>query len=185
MTTHETYLALLRTYSSFDNRGAVMVVTEDNTISVISSHYHNPYPFDLEQDLIPTAIATAAKWSGKCKNATLYTTEYPIRQESKMIIASGISMVVLDHKRIPAVVDGLDLLYRAEIPVIRFVDGKLETYMRCIKCSNPNFYQGHVYYCQDCFSNKGPFCIFGSDCSSAGQCQDYTNFISMTRRETC
>ena len=63
------------------------------------------------------AITKVAKSHNSSKNATLYVTTSPCMECSKLIIQAGIKRVVYDEEY--RITDGLDLLKRAGIELIR------------------------------------------------------------------
>jgi len=64
------------------------------------------------------AITKVAQSNNSSKGATLYVTDSPCVECSKLIIQSGIRRVVYDREY--RITDGLDLLKRAGVEVIHF-----------------------------------------------------------------
>lgn len=64
------------------------------------------------------AITKVAQSNNSSKGATLYVTDSPCVECSKLIIQSGIKRVVYDREY--RITDGLDLLKRAGVEVVHF-----------------------------------------------------------------
>jgi dCMP deaminase len=64
------------------------------------------------------AITKVAKSNNSSEGATLYVTDSPCIECSKLIIQAGISRVVYDREY--RITDGLDLLRRAGVEVVHF-----------------------------------------------------------------
>jgi len=64
------------------------------------------------------AITKVAKSNNSSEGATLYVTDSPCVECSKLIIQAGISRVVYDREY--RITDGLDLLRRAGVEVVHF-----------------------------------------------------------------
>ncbi len=64
------------------------------------------------------AITKVAQSNNSSKDATLYVTDSPCVECSKLIIQSGIRRVVYDREY--RITDGLDLLKRAGVEVVHF-----------------------------------------------------------------
>ncbi len=89
------------TPSGFEN-----VCEEDNNVT-------KPYVLHAEAN----AITKVAKSNNSSEGATLYVTDSPCMECSKLIIQSGIKRVV--YAREYRITDGLDLLKRAGIELVR------------------------------------------------------------------
>ncbi len=76
-----------------------------------------PYVLHAEAN----AITKVAKSNNSSNGATLYVTDSPCMECSKLIIQSGIKRVV--YSREYRITDGLDLLKRAGIELVKLVDG--------------------------------------------------------------
>ena len=77
-----------------------------------------PYVLHAEAN----AITKVAKSNNSSDGATLYVTDSPCMECSKLIIQSGIKRVV--YTREYRITDGLDLLKRAGIELVKLVDEK-------------------------------------------------------------
>ncbi len=77
-----------------------------------------PYVLHAEAN----AITKVAKSNNSSNGATLYVTDSPCMECSKLIIQSGIKRVV--YSREYRITDGLDLLKRAGIELVKLVDEK-------------------------------------------------------------
>ncbi len=75
-----------------------------------------PYVLHAEAN----AITKVAKSNNSSNGATLYVTDSPCMECSKLIIQSGIKRVV--YSREYRITDGLDLLKRAGIELVKLVD---------------------------------------------------------------
>ncbi|RLD89694.1 MAG: CMP deaminase [Bacteroidetes bacterium] len=82
------------------------VCEEDNNIT-------KPYVLHAEAN----AITKVAKSNNSSEGATLYVTDSPCMECSKLIIQSGIKRVV--YAREYRITDGLDLLKRAGVELVR------------------------------------------------------------------
>lgn len=89
------------TPSGFEN-----ICEEDSNVT-------KPYVLHAEAN----AITKVAKSNNSSKGATLYVTDSPCMECSKLIIQSGIKRVV--YAREYRITDGLDLLKRAGIELVR------------------------------------------------------------------
>ncbi|MBO8473020.1 MAG: dCMP deaminase family protein [Bacteroidetes bacterium] len=88
--------------------------------NVCEDEYGVTKPYVLHAEA--NAITKVAKSGNSSRGATLYVTTSPCMECAKLIIQSGISRVVYSDEY--HVTDGIDLLARAGIEVLKLSDGK-------------------------------------------------------------
>ena len=88
--------------------------------NVCEDEYGVTKPYVLHAEA--NAITKVAKSGNSSRGATLYVTTSPCMECAKLIIQSGISRVVYSDEY--HVTDGIDLLARAGLEVLKLSDGK-------------------------------------------------------------
>ncbi len=126
------YLSMARVWSenSYCKRRQVGALIVKNRMIISDGYNGTPSGFEnvCEDDDYKTkqyvlhaeanAITKVAKSNNSSEGATLYVTDSPCVECSKLIIQAGISRVVYDREY--RITDGLDLLRRAGVEVVHF-----------------------------------------------------------------
>ncbi len=130
------YLSMARVWSenSYCKRRQVGALIVKNRMIISDGYNGTPSGFEnvCEDDDYKTkqyvlhaeanAITKVAKSNNSSEGATLYVTDSPCVECSKLIIQAGISRVVYDREY--RITDGLDLLRRAGVEVVHFSPDK-------------------------------------------------------------